>query len=158
MRFGPVQQNRFGTSDGAYSTVTDTECSDSQITLTDNEKLLVERHFGLGNILRGNVRSSRSRAKKKFRLYPSGQDIELNLVYPKQNKEELRLYISKKAGFKPSPGDVWFVFFDGQDLWLGAEGEAIWRLAARTDDEDERYQAAAEALTAGNVQQSHQHG
>lgn len=154
MRFGPVQQNRFGTSDGAYSSVTDTEYSDSQITLADSEKLLVERYFGPGNILRGNVGSSRSRAKKKFRLYPSGQNIELNLVYPKPNKEELRLYLSENAGFKPSTGDVWFVFCDGQDLWLGAEREAIWRLSARTDDEDERYQAAAEAIAAGSVQRA----
>ncbi len=36
MKFGPVQQNRFGTADGAYSSVTDTEFSGTTQILYNN--------------------------------------------------------------------------------------------------------------------------
>jgi 5-methylcytosine-specific restriction protein A len=49
---------------------------------------------------------------------------------------------------------VWFVFNDGKDLWLGAEREPVWRLASRSDEEDERYQAATEATAAENGQEA----
>ena len=64
MKFGPVQQSRFGTADGAYSNVTATEFGDSKITLTDYEQSLVESYFGHGQIHRGNVVSFPSLAKK----------------------------------------------------------------------------------------------
>ena len=150
LKFGPLQQTLFGTPDGAYSTVTGTEYGDSQITLTDYEQFLVESYFGKPNIHRGNVASSPARAKKQFRLYPSGEAVSLNLVYPKPDKDELRLYLSSKAGFKPDPGVVWFVFRKGKDLWLGAEPEHLWRITGRNDREDDRYQEAAEVATAGD--------
>lgn len=41
MKFGKIQQRKFGTHDGAYSEVTEREHHDSQITLTDDEAKLV---------------------------------------------------------------------------------------------------------------------
>lgn len=126
MKFGRHEATRFGTPDGAYSRVTETEYSDSQITLADYEQFLAESHFGKNNIHRGRVSLSPSAARKPFRLFPSGRAIHLNLIYPKPEKEELRLYLSLRAGFKPEPHDVWFIFRKGADLWLGSLPHDKW--------------------------------
>lgn len=151
MKFGLIQQARFNTATGAYSLVTKTEFGDSQITLTDFEREIVEAHFGAGQIHRGSVASSRVRAKKQFKLYPSGKLIELNLIYPKSDKDELRLYIGTKAGFKPLPNKIWFLFKIAGDLWLGTEDQGAWSIAGRKDNDDARYLEASETATAGNA-------
>ena len=68
MKFSKVQERRFGTSNGAYSTVTDRENYDSQITLTDYEAELVISHFGHSNLHVGNVQSNPTLASKPLRL------------------------------------------------------------------------------------------
>lgn len=151
MKFGLIQQARFNSATGAYSLVTETEFGDSQITLTDFEREIVEAHFGADQIHRGSVASSRVRAKKQFKLYPSGKLIELNLIYPKFGKDELRLYISTKAGFKPLPNQIWFLFKMAGDLWLGTEDQGAWSIAGRKDNDDERYLEASETAMAGNA-------
>lgn len=127
MKFGKIQVRKFGTDAGAYSEVTKTEYGDSQITLTDYEADLVVSHFGNRNIYVGNVRSSGGASKKTFRRYPDGKNIELNLVYPKPAKTELRLYLSQGAGFMPSGGHIWFIFKKGRELWIGAMEKNKWR-------------------------------
>ena len=130
MKFGVVQTDRFNALGGSYSIVTDRELYDSQITATDAETILLESYFrSIGEtIYRGNVASNRTAAKKKFRLYPSGRKITLNLVYPKLLRSELRLYLSSRAGFMPQKGDVWFLFVSKQnELWIGAMPEREWR-------------------------------
>lgn len=149
MKFGASQVLRFGTLNGAYSVVTQTEYSDSQITLTDSEQAIVESFFGKSNIHRGNVKSSAGKARKEFRLHRSGQSIPLNLVYPKPDKDELRLYLSEQSGFKPPAGYVWFIYSRDGYLWLGAQSEALWRMESRVDHEDDLYQAAMEIAAAG---------
>lgn len=64
---------------------------------------------------------------KKFKLYPHGQEITLNLVFPKPNKTELRLYLSSKADFKPESNSIWFMFIKDSDLWIGSMPETEWR-------------------------------
>jgi len=143
MRFGKIQQRKFGTSDGAYSTVTDREHYDSQITLTDYEAELVISHFGRENIHVGNVGSNPSLSSKPLRLFPSGEEVKLNIVFPKPEKTELRLYISLRAGFKPTGGEIWFMFSKDGALWIGALPEAAWRTEfseLKMDDADPVYQ------------------
>ena len=127
MKFGIVQKEKFAALDGAYSFVTPREYDDSQITATDAETQLLEAAFGKENIWVGNVASNRVQARKAFRLYPQGKRIYLNLIYPKPKKTELRLYLSKTAGFKPNPGEVWFLFLRQGEIWIGAMKEAEWR-------------------------------
>lgn len=130
MEFGVVQADRFNAIGGSYSLVTDRELYDSQVTATDAEALLLKAYFQTRGeeIYKGNVSSNRVAAAKKFRLYPSGKTISLNLVYPKPSKPELRLYLSSRAGFMPKKGDVWFLFVSKQnELWIGAMPEAEWR-------------------------------
>lgn len=131
MEFSFLQCSTLKAIRGSYSPVTDREIYDSQITATDSEaKLLVEffRRSGEG-IYVGNVSSNKAAARKQFRLFPSGERIHLNLVYPKPNKTELRLYLSSRAGFMPQKGDVWFLFESRTDgeLWIGSLPEQQWR-------------------------------
>lgn len=143
MKFGKVQKRRFGTSNGAYSTVTDRENHDSQITLTDYEAELVVSHFGRSNLHVGNVQSNPTLACKPFRLYPGGEQIQLNIVFPKPEKTELRLYISSRAGFKPDGGEIWFMFLRDDEIWIGAMPEDTWRFESselKNDEADSIYQ------------------
>jgi len=143
MKFGKVQLMKFGTNEGAYSLVTERENYDSQITFTDYEAELVISHFGKDQLHIGNVKTNRLLASKTFKLYPSGNEIQLNVIYPKPEKTELRLYISAKAGFKPKGGDVWFIFLKDGDIWIGALSESSWRDEAselKRDDGDDAYQ------------------
>ena len=131
MEFSFLQCATLKADKGSYSPVTDREIYDSQITATDSEaKLLVEFFDRTGEgIYVGNVNSNRDAARKQFRLFPSGERIFLNLVYPKPNKTELRLYLSSRAGFMPNNGDVWFLFVSRADgtLWIGSMPEHQWR-------------------------------
>ena len=131
MEFSFLQCTTLNAVKGSYSPVTDREIYDSQITATDSEaKLLVEffRRSGEG-IYVGNVNSNRAAARKAFRLFPTGETVFLNLVYPKPNKTELRLYLSSRAGFMPHKGDVWFLYESRErgELWIGAMPESRWR-------------------------------
>ena len=131
MEFSFLQCAAFKAIKGSYSPVTDRELFDSQITATDSEaKLLVDFFNQTGDgIYIGNVSSNKNAARKQFRLFPSGEHIFLNLVYPKPNKSELRLYLSSRAGFMPHNGDVWFLFVssDDNELWIGSLPEQQWR-------------------------------
>lgn len=130
MEFGAVQADRFNAIGGSYSLVTERELYDSQLTATDAEAILLKAYFQSRNeeIYKGNVSSNKKAAAKRFRLYPSGKVISLNLVYPKPLKPELRLYLSHRAGFMPKKGDVWFLFVSKQnELWIGSMPEKEWR-------------------------------
>lgn len=143
MKFGRVQAEKFGTIYGTYSVVTPREFEDSQITLTDYETDLVFSYFGKENIQIGNVKSNPSLSAKTFRLFPSGAPVTLNVLFPKPAKQELRIYISSSAGYKPAGGDVWFMFVRDGQMWIGSLSESEWRGASselKQDDGDEVYQ------------------
>ena len=144
MEFGVNQVLKFGTKMGSYSVVTEREYYDSQITATDVEADLLVNFFGADNITIGNVSSNRKLSKKEFLLYPSGDKIHLNLVFPKPQKPELRLYISKQAGFKPLSGSIWFLFVLKSKIWIGSMTESQWRsenIGVLEDDSDSIYQS-----------------
>jgi 5-methylcytosine-specific restriction enzyme A len=150
MRFGKIQGGRFGTEYGAYSIVTDRENYDSQITLADHEAEIVVTHFGQQNLHVGNVNSDKTLAAKTFYLFPDGEEITLNIVYPKPNKTELRLYISTRAGFKPNGGDIWFLFVKESQIWIGSMNESEWRSEAsafKQDESDNIYQSLVNDVT-----------
>ena len=130
MKFGIPQLLRFQAVQGAYSPITDREIYDSQLTATDAETELLESFFARRGqtIYMGNVNSNPAAAVKSFRLFPSGNTIHLNLVYPKPGKSELRLYLAQRRGFMPEKGDIWFIFVTRDDeLWIGRLQEKEWR-------------------------------
>lgn len=125
MLFKSAHNRFFGSCVGAYSALTRTEFKDSQLTLTKDEFGLANVFYG-GRIHCGPVRHDPDGARKQFRLYPTGRYIELNLVYPKPEREELRLYLSGRRGFKPSPGDIWFIFEREAELCIGSMSATEW--------------------------------
>ena len=145
MQFGPSQKKRFNCSDGAYSTVTDREYKDSQITLTDHEASIVLSRFTESGIPRGGVNANPELAAKEFALYPSGESIQLNINFPKSKGNELRLYLNRQ--FRPEGGLVVFLFPADGRLWIGTMTESEWRTGSAdlvSDDSDSVYQ---ESLT-----------
>ncbi|VAW43490.1 hypothetical protein MNBD_CHLOROFLEXI01-2380 [hydrothermal vent metagenome] len=144
MRFSTAHRHYFSAKDGAYSRVTEREFFDSQITLSDAEAELAVNYFGT-TILVGNVGVDKEQAKKPFKLYKKNEFIYLNLVFPKLGKNELRLYISKRAGFKPPADHVWFLILDKSDvLNIGSMLETEWRRLGQDDKGDVDYQLAIE--------------
>ena len=127
MEFQDKHKAFFKTDVGAYSQVTDRENYDSQITVTKEEKKVILDFFGGQNILRGSKSVDPIKASKEFILYPVMNNISLNLVFPKPEKTELRLYLSKDHGFKPKGGDVWFVYINSTNhLVIGSMSEIQW--------------------------------
>lgn len=130
MRFSQTQMEVFGAIRGSYSILTKREFIDGQLTATDAETELLTSFFKSKGeqIFVGNVKSSSGAAGKVFRLYPKGEEIVLNLVYPKPSRSELRLYLSKTAGYKPEAGFVWFLYETmSHELWIGSMPEKEWR-------------------------------
>ena len=145
MDFKNFHKDFFGSRNGAYSRVTERENHDSQITLTDSEAEMVVEYFGKENIQVGNVRSNPELASKEFLLFPDFKTISLNLVYPKPEKPELRLYISTKSGFKPNGGEIWFIYKNlDRQIVIGSMDEPSWRQLGQADSEDVEYQETIE--------------
>lgn len=149
MKFGVSQKFKFKSELGTYSIVTEREYYDSQITATDYETDLLIQHFGLENIHVGNVASNKITANKRFKKFPTGEDVFLNLVFPKPEKSELRLYLSSKAGFKPTPLSVWFIYLFEENIWIGSMEETQWRNENSLllyDEDEHKYQDSIEEL------------
>lgn len=140
MEFQEYHKLLFDARDGAFSEVTDREHYDSQITLTDLEAQIVTEYFGVNNIHQGNVNSDKLKSKKRFKLYGTQKGIDLNLVFPKPHRSELRLYLAKSRGFKPEGGRIWFIFISNSDeLVIGDMGKADWIQLGQFDPEDSEY-------------------
>jgi 5-methylcytosine-specific restriction enzyme A len=151
MKFTQFHNAFFNSQIGACSKVTDREYYDSQITLTDLEAKIVTDYFGINNLLVGGVGTNSRKAIKKFLLFPTLNEVYLNLIYPKPGKPELRLYLSSQKGFKPKAGEVWFLFLDHYDsLVLGAMEEKLWNSLGQQDIIDEDYQEEIEDVILGN--------
>lgn len=148
MRFNFNQKLRFDTPDGAYSTITVREHDDSQITLADHEANLVLEYFGESNIWRGSVRSNPGLAEKELKLYPSGDSVLLNLNFPKEQGNELRLYLNRQ--FKPESGSVFFLFVKDSRLWVGSMPEPQWRAESAEVVRDETDALFQEILSEEN--------
>ncbi|SNR45661.1 HNH endonuclease [Maribacter sedimenticola] len=145
MDFKDFHKDFFSSRNGAYSRVTERENYDSQITLTDSEAGMVVEYFGNENIQVGNVGSNPDLASKEFLLYPNFDSISLNLVYPKPDKPELRLYLSSRSGFKPKGGDIWFIYINLDNrIVIGSIDEPAWRTLGQIDFEDLEYQEIIE--------------
>ncbi|TDS69202.1 hypothetical protein C7434_2590 [Pantoea sp. PNA 14-12] len=117
MRFNENHLSFFNALDGAYSEISlADEATKSQITLTDHEKELAINFFGPDKICRGPVKSNPDLAAKEFKLYQNGV-VRLNLVFPKPEKNELRLYMANGKDFYAPAGSIWFIYHGrGDDL------------------------------------------
>ncbi len=120
--------NRIFESDrGTYSMVTNRESDTSEINLAGPEVRIVEDFFGREKIHVGPVRTNPEGARQRFRLHQSGELVYLNLVYPKHERTELRLYLSTQKGFKPVGESIWFLFQRKRDLFIGFMSPDEWK-------------------------------
>lgn len=124
--FTDAMLRRFEADRGTYSTVTPREADASEINLTGPEARIVEAFYGRERIHVGPVRTNPENARQRFRAYPSGELIYLNLVYPKHDRSEMRLYLSVQKGFKPPGGAIWFLFQKKRDLFIGYMSQDEW--------------------------------
>ncbi len=152
MKFQSFHNLFFNSKIGAFSRVTDREHHDSQITLTGLEAEIVINFFSIENIQIGNVKSNPGKASKAFRYYNTNEIINLNLVYPKPPKTELRLYISNRSGFKPNGGMIWFIFVNQKnELVIGALDEITWSSLDQYDIDDNEYNDSINLITSPNT-------
>lgn len=160
MKFTDFHKAFFMSPEGSFSRVTYRENFDSQITLTDVEYELVVAYYNLNEIHVGNVTSDREKSKKEFLLYPHFNTIELNLVFPKPDKAELRLYLSQRAGFKPLSGDIWFMYINqNKKLVIGSMPPNEWDRIGQSDEVDEIYQKSLEeVISSGLVTEDYPEG
>lgn len=126
--FGEQHKRAFAADRGAFSTVTVREADASEVNLTGPEAKIAEEFFGRDRIHLGPVKANPIAALQRFREHPTGQLIYLNLVYPKSDRSEMRLYLSQQKGFKPSAGWIWFLYQRKRELYLGAMSPEDWEL------------------------------
>jgi len=121
----------FQAEDGAWSEVTRTEVADSQITVTDKEAEIMTAYFGRDQIHTGRVSLDPVKSLKTFYVYPTGRPISLNLIFPKLNKPELRLYLNRHKGFKPAASDIWFFYLKEKCLFIGHLKPIDWEFVRK---------------------------
>lgn len=126
IEFEEPQLRFFKAEAGTYSKVTPREADASEVNLTGPEARLAEQFFGRDRIHAGPVRTDPAAAAQRFRAYPGGELVYLNLVYPKRDRTEMRLYLSAQKGFKPPGGSIWFLFQRGRDLFVGFMSADEW--------------------------------
>lgn len=124
--FSDQQKTLFETELGAGSEVTNTEFIDSQITLDAAEQEVLFSFVDKEELPRGKEAAD----KIGFRLFNTDQEVALRVNLPKEDKEEVRIYLSKAEGFKPSAGEIWFLYKDRESggLVIGALNQESWNL------------------------------
>ena len=111
----------FEADSGEGSKITEKdEARKRQLTVVAHERrLLVKYH---PDVPIGALRKVEEQGKKvlfQFRLYPTGQLVNLKINFPKPGKNELRLYFNETV-FSPKAGDYWFLFERKNELWIGS--------------------------------------
>jgi 5-methylcytosine-specific restriction protein A len=106
---------------GAGSKITaKDEASKRQLTVARHERLLLLKYHP--DIPIGALGEAEKRGEKvlfRFRLFPTGQLIDLKINFPKPGKNELRLYFND-AVFSPKAWDNWFLFEQNAQIWIGS--------------------------------------
>lgn len=126
------------------------EAKKGQITCTGKEYDILSGFFK-EELHTGKAASDPAKATKQFVLdNAGGQPVPLKLVYPKKGKNELRLYMSKKNGFRPQAGDIWYVYKrDSRELHIGFMSWHEWVQIGKQVLNDADYQQAIQAELAG---------
>lgn len=111
----------FLSDNGAGSKITEKdEASKRQLTVAKHERLLLLKYHP--DIPTGALGEAEKRGEKvlfRFRLFPTGQHIDLKINFPKPGKNELRLYFNE-AVFSPNVWDNWFLFERNHEIWIGS--------------------------------------
>jgi 5-methylcytosine-specific restriction protein A len=153
---------RFSAVEGAYSVVTYTEAGhDRAVTVDRHEKKPISRLYPLTSftMMGGSVPDGKP---ERFpfivhdRTSPAKASLQdLAIKYPKQEKNELRLYMSHAAAFDAQAGDIFYVFYKAGDKapHVGFMPPELWDGQQPVtddgfDEDDERYQQSVFAAIA----------
>jgi len=119
--FGKRLNTFFRSESGAGSKITEKdEANKRQLTVAKHERhLLLKYHPDIPVGALSRAEELGKKVKFKFRLYPTGRQIELKINFPKPGKNELRLYFNE-ANFSPNVWDNWFLFERNNELWIGS--------------------------------------
>ncbi|WP_421205521.1 HNH endonuclease [Aeromonas enteropelogenes] len=128
------QLQLLGATHGAYSVVTEREATgDRSVTLDGDEKLVLSQKVPLNSIVRrGGVTDNRPDRKDVFFLNLSSLSmspvIDVSIVYPKAEGNEIRLYMQGNKGFFGNTGDVFVIFCRANDAYptVGFISPADW--------------------------------
>lgn len=118
--------NRFFRSQrGCGSRITQKdEAKKRQLTVAKHEReLLLQFHPNIPRGALGEAEKKGAQVYFKFRLFPSGTQIDLKINFPKPQKNELRLYFNE-AVFSPEAGELWFLFERDAEIWIGSLDDA----------------------------------
>lgn len=116
----------FKSSKGAYSRTTAMEGDKKrQYNVKAGQREILESvlsetltdRFGKGG--KQELERKGINATSRMRVYPSGKEIEVTLVYPKKNRPELRIYFSG-ATFKANAHDYILIYVRNGIPWIGA--------------------------------------
>lgn len=148
----------FQSSYGVGSRITEKdESRKRQLTVAKRERLLLLKYHP--DIPVGALGTAEKNGKKvwfRFRLFPTGQHIELKINFPKPGKNELRLYFNE-ATFSPNAWDNWFLYERSDEIWIGSLDDneiGAARAGVPIDHQNGFDQAAEEAYQhAANVKQ-----
>lgn len=111
----------FRSVSGAGSKITKKdEASKRQLTVAKHERqLLLRHHPDIPIRALGEAEKRGEKVLFRFRLFPTGQHIDLKINFPKPGKNELRLYFNE-AAFSPNVWDNWFLFERDDEIWIGS--------------------------------------
>ena len=122
----------FGADSGEGSKITEKdEARKRQLTVATHERRLLLKYHP--DIPKGPLGQAEEQGKKvlfRFRLYPTGQHVDLKINFPKPAKNELRLYFNETV-FSPKAGDCWFLFEKKDELWIGSLDDSELSAARR---------------------------
>lgn len=111
----------FHSGNGAGSKITEKdEANKRQLTVAKHERPLILKYHP--DVPTGALGEAERRGEKvwfRFRLFPTGQLIDLKINFPKKGQNELRLYFNE-AAFSPNVWDNWFVFERDNEIWIGS--------------------------------------
>lgn len=124
----------FGATVGAFSKTTETEGdSKRQYNVKAGQRDILEDVLGreltvrLGKGSKENLENEGIPSTSVMRVYPSGQKIEVTLLYPKLDKRELRIYFSG-ATFKANAHDYILIYVRNGEPWIGAISEIALKI------------------------------
>jgi len=176
--FTQKQSDYFNASSGAFSEVTDREATgDKSVTIDKHEKSVLAQCYPLDSFTRAGGALPDGKPTHFNFKYVFSDDIthktkthKIAVKYPKNNKNELRLYFNRESHFYPPPNVIWYIFcrkdehipyigFMKQSQWnsIGIKKniQDVFKHDYSFDEEDDDYQKSiAEPEKAGTAKSS----
>lgn len=140
-KFNDALKSYFRSSDGAYSKATEMEGDKKrQYNVKSMQRNILEKVLEKELEQRLGEGGAKELARKgitpysTMKMYPSGKEIRVTLVYPKKDRRELRIYFAKDT-FQANAHDYILIYVRDGQPWIGALSSIAFDLisASRTN-------------------------